>query len=142
MGGFEGRRQESMVIDSHALMWWLEGSEELSEIARDILDEAEERAERHRVCAVTFWEMRWKEVRGQLQPKLGVRFWPALLADLAWLEIEETSVSIWLSTAELEWDHRDPADRIIAATALKYSEPVLTRDARFHEPDSPVKAVW
>ena len=63
-----------MVIDSHALMWWLEGSEELSEIARDILDEAEERAERHRVCAVTFWEMRWQEVRGQLQPKLGVRF--------------------------------------------------------------------
>ena len=131
-----------MVIDSHTLIWWLEGSDELSHVARDVLNGAEQRGERHRICAVTFWEMRWKEVRGQLQPRLSVSFWPALLGDLHWMDIEETSVAIWLKTADLSWTHRDPADRIIAATALKYSEPVLTRDRRFHEPDSPVKAVW
>lgn len=131
-----------MVIDSHTLMWWLEGSDELSPVARDLLDGAEQRGERHRVCAVTFWEMRWKEVRGQLHPKLGVDLWPALLAELDWLDIEETSATIWLKTADLGWDHRDPADRIIAATALKYDEPVLTRDRQFHKEDSPVKAVW
>lgn len=58
------------------------------------------------------------------------------------MDIEETSVSTWLKTADLEWDHRDPADRIIAATALKFGEPVLTRDRRFHDADSPVKAIW
>ncbi len=123
-------------------MWWLEGSDELSQVASDLLNGAEERGERHRVCAVTFWEMRWKEVRGQLSPKQGVSFWPALLADLDWMDIEETTVSIWLKTADLGWEHRDPADRIIAATALKFGEPVLTRDGRFHHADSPVKAVW
>ena len=56
-----------MVIDSHTLMWWLEDSDELSQVARDVLHGAEQRGERHRVCAVTFWELRWKEVRGQLE---------------------------------------------------------------------------
>ena len=45
-------------------------------------------------------------------------------------------------SADLRWDHKDPADRIIAATALAQGVAVLTKDARFHRGDSPVEAEW
>ena len=123
-------------------MWWLEDSEELSATARDILNEAEERAEKHRVCAVTFWELNSKEVRGQMQPNLGVEFWPALLADLTWLEIEKTSVFHLASDGGTPMgsprsrgsDHRGDRPEIRCAGA--------DEDERFHRPDSPVKAGW
>lgn len=44
--------------------------------------------------------------------------------------------------AELDWDQRDPADRIIAATALAQGVAVLTKDAMFHQPGCPVEALW
>ena len=49
---------------------------------------------------------------------------------------------LWLDLAELAWDHQNPADRMIAVTALKLGLPVLTKDRKFHESDSPVMAVW
>jgi PIN domain nuclease of toxin-antitoxin system len=49
---------------------------------------------------------------------------------------------LWLATAELKWSHRDPADRMIAATARRFGMAVLTTDGKFHDEDSPVKAVW
>ena len=131
-----------MIIDSHTLVWWLESSEEISEFARHVLDHADDRDELHRVCAVTFWEIGLKVRRGQITTKFPVDQWLVMLGELQWMTIEETTAEVWLKTAEMEWSHRDPADRIIAATALIHGEAVLTKDRRFHTADSPVKAVW
>ena len=68
--------------------------------------------------------------------------WIGTLQKLPWLEIVPTEASVWLASAELQWDHRDPVDRIIAATALARGEPALTKDQRFHEPLCPVEAIW
>jgi PIN domain nuclease of toxin-antitoxin system len=65
-----------------------------------------------------------------------------LFAAVPWIEIVDTDSKTWLLAAELDWSHRDPADRIIAATALIHGVPVLTKDRVFHGKDSPVKAVW
>ncbi|WP_269522342.1 type II toxin-antitoxin system VapC family toxin [Coraliomargarita parva] len=131
-----------MVIDSHALLWWLEGRPELSERAKGLLDTAEQQSGVYYLNAVTFWELRLKELRGQLRPSRPMREWPVFLRRLPWLQIQATTHEIWLSSAELDWPHRDPADRILAATALHYDVPVLTKDRVFHESHSPVQAVW
>lgn len=34
----------------------------------------------------------------------------------------------WLKSLELEWEHRDPADRVIVATALLRGTPLVTAD--------------
>jgi PIN domain nuclease of toxin-antitoxin system len=131
-----------MVIDSHALLWWLEGSGKLSPRAGEILSGLERGEGDFVVSAVTFWEIRLKEVRGQLEPKTPVSGWPRLLARLQNLRIVNSDAGLWLATAELKWSHRDPADRMIAATARRFEMPVLTVDGKFHDKDSPVKAVW
>lgn len=131
-----------MVIDSHTLLWWLERSPELSVNARGTLDTAATGETRFYVAAVSFWELYRKELNGTLKPRMSVRRWPALLKRLGWMEQVDVSGSIWLDMAELDWTHRDPADRLIAVTALQFGVPVLTKDQRFHASDSPVAAVW
>jgi PIN domain nuclease of toxin-antitoxin system len=41
----------------------------------------------------------------------------------------------------LSWSHRDPADRVIVATALIKGVPVLTKDILLHDFQG-VECVW
>jgi PIN domain nuclease of toxin-antitoxin system len=131
-----------MVIDSHTLLWWFEGGEKLSAPVREILSGIGGKEREFMVSAVTFWELRLKELRGQLQLKRPLREWPGVLIRTGNVRLMDVTTEIWFLTAEIQWAHRDPADRIIAATALKYGVSVLTKDDRFHKDGSPVKAVW
>jgi PIN domain nuclease of toxin-antitoxin system len=36
---------------------------------------------------------------------------------------------IWLASIELDWDHADPADRVIVSTARIHKASIVTRDA-------------
>ena len=58
----------------------------------------------------------------------------------AGIEILPLSPEISLSAALLDWDHRDPFDRMIAATALQEGVPLVSSDAAFDRIG--VKRVW
>lgn len=131
-----------MVIDSHALVWWLEDRSRLSPIAKQHFSSAPLSGSPLFVSAVTLWEMRLKERRQTFLPTTPVSKWPDLLAKIPWIEVVDTDSAIWLAAASLEWAHRDPADRIIAATAITRGVPVLTKDRVFHSEECPVEAVW
>lgn len=131
-----------MVVDLHVLYWWLEGNHRLSTAAIEIIREAEGDGARLLICSVTFWELAMKERSGQLACRRPVREWPGILGKMPWIDILSTPVDVWLRAAELAWKHRDPADRLIAATALSRDTGVLTKDRLFHGKDSPVEAVW
>ncbi len=88
------------------------------------------------------WELELKRRGGKLLLADSVRSWIPRLQQLEFMELTGVSFELWMDTAELNWAHRDPADRLIAATALQWGVPVLTRDRRFHAEDSPVDAVW
>ena len=44
------------------------------------------------------------------------------------MEIAPGDERIWLKNLELDWDHKDPADRTIVATAMLLSSPLVTSD--------------
>ncbi|MCX6880844.1 MAG: type II toxin-antitoxin system VapC family toxin [Verrucomicrobia bacterium] len=131
-----------MVIDSHVLYWWLDGHPRLSARALRAIEAAADGGPPLLISAVTFWEFGIKERRGQFRALRPVREWPDILKLTSWLRILPTDTEIWLRAAELDWQHRDPADRIIAATALVHNVPVLSKDDLFHQPDCPVEVVW
>ena len=139
MGGVE---KLSFVVDTHALCWWIEEPARLSARAEKMLTAAECGAVPAVVCAVSFWELELKKLRGSLETRRPLDEWVRRLSDLEWLSIAPVDANIWLASARVAWTHRDPADRIIAATAMDRGLPVLTKDTRFHEPDCPVEAVW
>lgn len=57
------------------------------------------------------------------------------------MQLVPVDASLWLRTAALAWDHRDPADRVIVATALEKKLPVLSKDSSLHAFDG-VKCLW
>ncbi len=131
-----------MVADSHVLLWWLRETGKLSRRASEYLRLCEANREVLHISGATLWELEWKRRCGKLSLKASVREWLPRLRRLPWLTLVETSPEIWLLAAELDWKHRDPADRIIAATALHHGVPVLSKDRVFHLKSSPVEAVW
>ena len=131
-----------MIIDSHSLLWWLEEDGNLSNRAAEIFEEGRVGKRQLILNPATFWELRLKELKGTLEVRTSVSLWPELLEGLPWIQVIGVGTDLWMALAELDWEHRDPADRLIAATALKHGVPVLTKDRKFHASDSPVEAVW
>lgn len=131
-----------MVIDTHVLLWWLTDIRMLSAVARDIMKNCEAGKGDCVLSGVSLWELEQKRRKGRLSLSNPVRTWLPKLQQLDFVELTGTSADQWLAAAELDWAHNDPADRLIAATALVRGVSVLTKDRVFHASDSPVKAVW
>ncbi len=130
-----------ILFDTHVLIWWLREPAELSSMAMEWIERSGPGDGIVFISVVSLCELEYKRRMGKLPLEIPIReAWPMLQKlPVKWLT---PSVDDWLLAAELEWEHRDPADRLIAATALNRNIPVLTKDRRFHEPDCPVKAVW
>ncbi len=130
------------VIDTHVLVWWLNSPASLSSRIVRCFEDWESGTGEALVCGVSLWELEDKRLRGKLALQVPVRSWLPEIAQIPWMRLLDTTPDIWLEAAGLNWQHRDPADRIIAATGLNHGVPVLTKDRRFHDADSPVKAIW
>lgn len=131
-----------MVIDTHVLVWWLTDTGMLSTAAREFMRRCEAGAKRCVLSGVSLWELEHKRRKGRLALSHPVRTWLPKLRQLEFVELTGTPAELWLSAAELDWSHSDPADRLIAATALAHGVSVLTKDRVFHADDSPVTAAW
>jgi PIN domain nuclease of toxin-antitoxin system len=79
--------------------------------------------------AISLWEIGLKVQRKQLT--LGVSFaeYVQRLLLVDGLVLAPVDVRTWLRTLELDWAHRDPADRVIVATAELFALPLVTSDA-------------
>jgi PIN domain nuclease of toxin-antitoxin system len=55
------------------------------------------------------------------------------LQEIDRLEIVPVTEQIWLKNVDLAWDHKDPADRTIVATAMLFNCPVVSNDVRIRQ---------
>jgi PIN domain nuclease of toxin-antitoxin system len=116
-----------VMLDTSALLFWTLAPERLSERARVAIDTAAPFG--WLASAISLWEIGLKAQRGQLS--LGVTFteYVQRLQLVDGLVLAPVDVRTWLRTLELDWAHRDPADRVIVATAELQSLPLITSDA-------------
>ena len=113
-----------LLLDTHALVWWLRGDPELSaEARRAIANPATDVV----VSAASVWELAIKRARGKIEidgrlvdvvEGAGFSGLPVLLADA------ETA-------AALPVHHRDPFDRMLVAQAKRLDAVLVTRDRAF-----------
>ena len=82
-----------------------------------------------------------KVKRGKLELPLSVEDLAQRIERSGVVELLPVDTKTWLRSAALEWDHRDPADRVIVATALEKGLPLLTKDAVLHA-FRPAICVW
>ena len=118
------------VLDTHVLVWWMEGAERLSRRVRGILDGAGLPTPL-RVSAVSLWEIANLHSFGRLKLRRPLRDWLEMATASPKVSVEPLTPAIAAAVADLpDSFHRDPADRIIVATALVLGEPLVTLDRR------------
>jgi PIN domain nuclease of toxin-antitoxin system len=123
-------------IDTHALLWYLQGDANLSNLALTTIEDKDNDVF---VSIVSLWEIAIKLGLSKLELQ---RPFENLEADLQRLDIKILPIAF----AELDiyrslpLHHRDPFDRILIAQSIGNSLTIITRDALF-EPYS-IRVVW
>lgn len=125
----------TVLLDTHVIAWGLYEFNRLSSRARLIISDSDVRL----ISPISFYE---------IAQKVGLGKWPQMapfIEQLPALAVEQgeqiaaLDATISLKAGLLEWSHRDPFDRIIAATAQHYSVPLISADSVF---DGVVKRLW
>jgi PIN domain nuclease of toxin-antitoxin system len=112
------------LIDTQALLWWLDDDPSLPAGARGILADPTVEA---LVSVASLWEIAIKRGIGKLRAPDTL---PATIASQGfnWLAIEPGHA--W-AVSSLPDHHRDPFDRLLIAQAIDEELPVVTGDSRF-----------
>lgn len=119
----------TLLLDTHAWAWSLTGDDRLSTKAIALI----EKAETIFVSPISLFEIGQKVRLGK---------WPEMepfierLADLLQEQGGITAAltpDICLTAAVMDWQHRDPFDRLIAATAMQNGIPIISADVVFDE---------
>ncbi len=113
-----------VVLDTSALLYWTLDPDQLSLAARRTI----EQTDRLVISSISVWEIALKVKRGKLDIPLSIIDYTERLQRLETLEILPVDVQTWLENLDLDWEHRDPADRTIVAIATRLACPLVTSD--------------
>ena len=113
-----------LLVDTHALLWWLADDPGLSATAREALAEP---ANDVLVSTASVWEIAIKRALGKLSAPDDL---PAHIEaqGFGWLPVQ--AAHAW-QVRDLPPHHRDPFDRLLVAQSLVEQLPVVSADARF-----------
>ena len=119
-----------ILLDTHIWVRWVDPH--VNPLPSKIID-CIETADHLAVSAITCWEVAWLARRNRLQLKLNLADWleQALQgSNVTCIPIDE---SIAVCAASLPEHHRDPADRLIIATAIERRASLISLDNIFPE---------
>jgi PIN domain nuclease of toxin-antitoxin system len=121
----------ALVLDTHAVIWYLSGSKQLSTTARTIIETEERSGASLFVSAISIVEVVYLAERGRL-PSTALRSLGDALRDPAGsMVIAPLDVAVAQAIQKISRDAvPDMPDRIIAATALHLNAELVTRDHR------------
>ena len=116
-----------IVIDTHALIWFMQGDETLGPDSRQLVIERAA-SEVVLVSAMTFWEAALLAQRGRIDLGEDSLRWSRRVLATPGFAIAPIEPEIATDAVALRWGHKDPADRMIVATARHWRVPLLTVD--------------
>ena len=105
-----------ILLDTHVLVWLLSDEQQLGTQTRQLIAHAWSNDEAA-VSAISFWEVAMLQDKGRLVLTPDLTAWRTGLLDDGLIELPVTG-QIGIQAVALEDFHRDPADRLIVATAL------------------------
>ena len=127
----------SILLDTHTWVWSFANDALLSSRARTAIREADTVY----VSPISFFEIgqkvrtgRWPEMQGR------VKELPAILKEQGG-SIATLTPEICLNASTMNWEHRDPFDRLIVSTALALDVALVSKDSTFEDRDD-LTLVW
>ncbi len=117
-----------ILLDTHTLLWWLDGDRRLPLAARRLLVRSDIEV---LVSAASAWEITTKARLGKLHGAL------AVAADVAAAVVSQGFIALPISVrhaqraGDLPGPHRDPFDRMLIAQAQIEGSPLVTNERAF-----------
>ncbi len=131
-----------IVLDTHALVWWVSEPKRVGSKARKLIDAAVAARTPIMVSSISIWEIAMLVAAGRLQLTVEVNAWIAHVEALPFLSFVPVDNRIAARAVQLvNFAHRDPADRIIVSTALGLGATLVTADTQLRAYTS-VATVW
>lgn len=128
-----------IVLDTHAWIWLSVAPEKISARARGALDAADQLA----VSVMSWLELGMLEARSRIRLDHPVDEWARRSVQMHELEALDVDVGVAARAAHLFGGgyQSDPADVLIAATALEYGVPIVSRDRSFDQ-ITDLQVIW
>ncbi|WP_428490639.1 type II toxin-antitoxin system VapC family toxin [Rhodopila sp.] len=126
-----------LLLDTHALLWWLAGDSSLSPVAKAAI---EDESNPVFISAASSWEIATKHRLGKL-PEIA-----AIMADLDGAILEQGFVGLPITirhgqaAGALPGPHRDPFDRMLIAQAMLNDLVLISNEKQFDAYG--VKRMW
>ena len=121
------------LLDTHVLLWWFEEGDRLSPAQRRLLGSV--RPERPLgVSSISLWEVATLVHLGRVALSIPLREWLEKAVSPPLVQRIGISAAVAAEVARLPKRlHRDPADRILVATAKVHGLTLVTQDQRLLE---------
>ena len=125
-----GRFAVNVLLDTHIWIWLALGDERLSKRLRSILQRDNTELW---LSPISVWEASMLCRKGRLKLEPSANKW--IETSIAKLSLKEARLSfnVAMIADKLDWSNKDPADRIIIATALDSGFKLATEDVAIHE---------
>lgn len=125
-----------ILLDTHALIWWLEGGAKLSPAARRAIVNPEATVV---VSAASAWEIAIKQHTGKFRVPDLVKDFRGILQQEGFVELP-ISIEHAVRAAALPGSHKDPFDRVLIAQSQIENAAMVTRDSLFRR--YAVQCIW
>ena len=125
-----------VLLDTHALVWWVEGREKLSTTARETIEDADAVV---LVSAASAWELAIKTRLGKFKSRELAEALDEQILEEGFVPLS-ISIEHALRAGAFDSPHKDPFDRMLVAQAQLEDVSVISKDTAF---DSfAVRRIW
>ena len=129
-----------ILLDTHVWWWSLTEPENLSKKAITFIKQA--KTDERFLSSISIWEFAMMVAKKRIELKISPTKWLSRAIDEAGIIVIELSPEIATDSCSLPGEfHKDPADRIIVATARVHNLTLLTKDQKILDYPN-VKSVW
>lgn len=125
------------LLDTHALLWWLDGDERLSMVARECMANPDNQIF---VSAVSAWEISTKVRIGKLPGAVMVAERYQQCLDEQGFESLSITTEHALRAGNLPGPHRDPFDRMLIAQSQATGIALISNEALFDQYG--IRRIW
>ena len=129
-----------IVLDTHVWWWSISEPAELSRRARQLIKKTP--PDQRAIASISIWEFAMMVTRGRIELTISPDEWLDYAVQQTGLSIIELNPQIAMESCSLPGEfHKDPADRIIVATARVSRCKLITKDQKIIEYPH-VSTVW
>ncbi len=123
-----------VVIDTHILIWFVNGSEHLSKIAQDTINQTIASDDEIIISSISTWEIAMLINKDRLVLSMDIESWLNNIENIQGFRFAPVDNEIAFKSTQLPGEfHKDPADRMIVATARKLAVPLITADQKIRQ---------